>query len=217
MTNLEVARLAQSTRGGPFGKRQASKQARVPDSQARQTCIRLSTPQVRQSRMQLDNPNKQAGCKVHGKASTWHTPKQWALVQNMQVVCSRPDSRQARTCPRSRKQRAAKAAGQSSPQGRTATRGCANNPTKQAGYHVRVPGRTASKATLKCEAAHMAKHSRQCKHPHKTGQFHVPGRRAIRAAVRQQSLRVLRVITATLGIPLERQVRQQVNPNPNPT
>lgn len=105
MTNLEVARLAQSTRGGPFGKRQASKQARVPDSQARQTCIRLSTPQVRQSRMQLDNPNKQAGCKVHGKASTWHTPKQWALVQNMQVVCSRPDSRQARTCPRSRKQR----------------------------------------------------------------------------------------------------------------
>ena len=112
---------------------------------------------------------------------------------------------------------AAKAAGQSSPQGRADTRGSANNPTKQAGYHVRVPGRTASKATLKGKAAHMAKHSRQCKHPHKTGQVHVPGRRAIRAAVRQQSLRVLRVITATLGIPLERQVRQQVNPNPNPT
>ncbi len=161
--------------------------------------------------MQLDNPNKQAGCEVHGKAAHG-IPLSRALVQNTQVVRSRPNSRQARTCPRSRKQRQQR---QSSPQGRAATRGCANNPTKQAGCHVRVPGRTASKATPECKAAHMAKHSRQCKHPHKTGQVHVPGRKAIRAAVRQQGLRVLRVITATLGIPRERQVRQLLAPPKN--
>ena len=92
-------------RRGAFRQKgwQASKHVSQTRKQGKHAS-RLSNPTGRQSMVQLDNPIKQAGCKVHVKAAHGITPGSEPLFRTCKWSRSKHNSKQARTCPRSRKQ-----------------------------------------------------------------------------------------------------------------